>query len=110
MSLQEGIDNPLPFHASPTSRKIAIVCGLIFCLLVGWMSVDKEFDIYGGAPNHAVISAGQTIEVRLMRGSVRYVTEQQRESLKFWEDEMGSLAGLAFLAAFLLLLYGPKRH
>jgi len=110
MSLRSRIENPAPFHSLPVWRKIVLVGGLGFCVLVGAMTVDKQLDIYGGAPDHAVPATGHIYAVHVNHGFLRYATKKQRDGLIFWEVQMGSWEGLPAIAAvFLWLLYRPKK-
>ena len=110
MSLDDRIHNHAPFQALPIWRRVVLVCGLAFCLLVGAMTVDKEFDIYGADPDHPVQATGQVYPVHVNHGHLRYATKKEREDLNFWEIDMGSWVGVPALAfVFLWLLYRPRR-
>jgi hypothetical protein len=87
-----------------------LVCGIGFCVVVVAMTVDKQFDIYGGSPDHSVPATGHVYPVHVNHGYLRYATKGERDSLVFWEVDMGSWVGLPFLAVVLLwFLYRPKR-
>jgi hypothetical protein len=110
MSLRSRIEKPPPFHALPRWRKGVLVAGLAFTVVVGAMTVDKQFDVYSGAPDHPVAATGNIYAVHVNHGSLRYATKEQRDSLFFWEVRMGSWIGVPFLAmVFLWLLYQPRK-
>jgi hypothetical protein len=82
---------------------------LVFCIVVGAMSVDKQFDIFGGDPTYLVVATGHIYPVHVRGGYLRYATKDEEESLVFW-GKMASWLGVPPLAAvFLWLLYRPKR-
>ncbi len=111
VSLQERLKNPPPFYALPAWRKIVVVCGLGFVLVVLIMSLNTELDIYGGDPDHLVAATGHIYPARVNHGYLRYATREEHDSLIFWQDKMVTWAGLSFLAGFLLCgLYRPKRQ
>jgi hypothetical protein len=74
------------------------------------MSFYKDFEIYGGDPDHPVVSTGQIYPVYVIKGYLRYTTRDERESLVFWEEKMSAWIGLPPLAAvFLWFMYRPKQ-
>jgi hypothetical protein len=105
MSLEEMIRRQAPFHALPLWRRIVIVCCLGLAIFVGVMTFGREMDIYGSAPDHPVVATGQTYQVHVNHGFVRYVTLLERDKLIFWESNIGNLAGAPVLAAFLLWIF-----
>jgi hypothetical protein len=110
MTLQERIENRPSLHALPLWRRLVLICGLGFFVLVGAMIVDKQFDIYGGDPDHPVVATGHIYPVHVNHGYLRYATKEERDSLIFWENKMGAWIGLPALGSvFLWLLYRPKR-
>jgi hypothetical protein len=108
MGLQDLIENPPPIGDLPAWRKILIVCALGFAFFVGFMNVDIEFNIYGGAPDHPVAESGQTYTVHVMHGYARYVTREERDRKAFWNLAI-TWAGSAFLIAFFLWITSRRR-
>jgi hypothetical protein len=78
------VRNQSPFGALPTWRKAAIVCCIGLAVVTGAMSFNSEMNIYGSAPNHPVVKAGETFFVRVSHGSARYVTAREKDGLDFW--------------------------
>jgi hypothetical protein len=74
MSLRGQIERPPPFHALALWRRVVLICGLAFMLVVGAMSVDKEPEIDSVAPTKPVGATGQICKVEVVHGSIRYVT------------------------------------
>lgn len=104
MSSRGNIGVQLRFSELPKWRRsIALIC-LGVCLFLGWMATSNEISIYASSPTTPVSATGQVHEMLVMHGSLRYVTIEQQENLRFWNDKMLSLAGIPFVVAFLALV------
>lgn len=51
-----------------------------------------------------------TYAIYVMHGSLRYVTQDEAESLIFWREKIGPLIGIPFVAAFLILTVFRKER
>jgi len=110
MSLRDRIENQPPFHTLPLWRRIVLICGFGFFILVGAMILDKKFDLYGADPDHPVAETGHIYPVQVAFGYLRFATKEERDSLFFWQRELGDWIGIPPLAAvFLWMLYRPKQ-
>jgi hypothetical protein len=107
MWLREAIENPPAISDVPLWRKLLIVCLMAFFVFVGAASLDKEFTIYGSAPDHPVPATGQIYEVNVMHGNIRYVTLEEKESP--FLGRAGTWAGAAFVSAILLWITSRKK-
>src|SRR5580704_1905767 len=105
VSMQERLKNPPPFYALPAWRKIVLVCGLGFFLVVFIMSLNTELDIYGGDPDHLVAVTGHIYPTDVVHGNLRYTTKEEHDSRVFWHDKLGSWLGLPFLAVLFLWVF-----
>lgn len=77
MSLRGRSTHPLPFDPLPLWRRVVLICGLKFSLVVGAMSVDIELGIDSGAPTKPVAATGEICKVEVMHGSIRSVTPKR---------------------------------
>ena len=68
------------------------------------MVTVQDVVIYYGAPSTSVPAKAQVYPVRVMHGSLRYVTANQQEKLVFWRDQMSGFVGVPFLAAVVALV------
>jgi|SRR6185369_8639270 len=102
MSIREMIEHPPEFSDLPIWRKILFTCSLAFFVFLFVAGIDKHLTIYGSAPDHPVPATGQTYDVSVMHGYVRYVTLREKESYSLWAGRAGSWAGAAFMLAFFL--------
>ena len=94
----------------PTWRKIIVLTGLAVCLFLGWMAAWNEIRIYYSAPSQRTVATGQTYETHVMHGSIRYVSFQEQERLRFWEDEALPRAGIPFLNSFFTYDMTPRKR
>ena len=109
MSLEEMIRNRSTFVALPNWRKSVILCCIGIAVVTGALTFNRDMNIYGGAPDHPVVTTGQTFPVSVNHGSTRYVTQREKNSLDFWGANVGLLTGGPFLLAFFIwITYRPQ--
>lgn len=107
LQLRKMIEHPPAFSNLPMWRKVVIVCAFAVFFFIFIASVDRQFTIYGSAPDHPMPATGQVYPVDVMHGYIRYVTLQEKESSLL--GAAGSWAGAAFVAAFFIWITGPRR-
>jgi hypothetical protein len=100
MSLYERYKHPAPFSDLPLWRRAVFVSGLGIFLLTLVMNLGGDSQISEFRPTDPVAATGQTHRVVVNHGSVRYVTQEEEESLDFWRDGITEWAGPSFMAAF----------
>ena len=109
MSLEEMIRNQSPFVVLPTWRKSVIIGCIGMAVITGALTFNRDMNIYGGAPDHPVVTTGQTFPVSVNHGSTRYLTQLEKDSFDFWGANLGLLTGGPFLLAFLIwITYRPR--
>lgn len=108
MSLHEMIKNAPAISDLPIWRKVLIACALVFFVFIGFAGVDKDWTIYGAAPDHPVPETGQICKVFVNNGYVRYVTLDEKES-PFVDGRASSWGGAAFMTAFFLWITSRKK-
>jgi hypothetical protein len=109
MSLEETIRNQPPFDVLPTWRKSVIICCIGMAVVTGALTFNRDMNIYGGAPDHPVVTTGQIFPVSVNHGSTRYVTQREKDSFDFWAANAGLLVGGPFLPAFFIwITYRPR--
>jgi hypothetical protein len=88
----------------PTWRKIVLLCAAGGFFFIGGMVTFKELRIYQSAPSIPVAATQQVYAVQVMHGYQRYVTRAEEEDFVFWKQRMGTLVGIPFIVAFLVLV------
>jgi hypothetical protein len=86
----------------PVWRKIALLCCLGAFSYLGPIDAYEHFKIYTSAPDVPTPATGQTYPVRVMHGSLKYVTWREREEVSSWREK-ASMAGIPIVLAFLVL-------
>lgn len=86
----------------PLWRKIVLVLCLVSVFVLGGNGYE-HVRIYAVNPSVAVPEKGQVYPLRVMHGSLRYVTIQQLENFRNSEAR-GTLIGIPFVIAFLTLV------
>ena len=104
MSIRDFSQFSLDPSDLPTWRKIVALAGVGLFLFMGAMITFKEIKIYETAPSTPVVATQQVYAVQVMHGYVRYVTQQEGEDFVFWKDRMGTLIGVPFIVAFIVLV------
>ncbi len=90
----------------PLWRKLVLVlCAVSFFLLGG--NGYQHIRIYVQNPSSPVTENGQIYSLRVMHGSVRYVTIKELQSFRSSEDR-ATLVGLPIIVGFLTLLTAGK--
>jgi hypothetical protein len=88
----------------PLWRKALLACGMALFCAVGGTLFTKETEICTSAPGVAVPAAGQVYPVHVNHGYVRYVTQNEADTLEFWRAATPPSIVTLFVAAALLLL------
>ena len=99
MSLQRRVGNPPPFFSLPLWRKTFICLAAVIFVIACSMWVIHELDVHGD-PIKLEPQTGHIYEARVMHGSVRYATFEERRSLLFWQRGLSEWAGPLFALAF----------
>jgi hypothetical protein len=104
MSIRDFFRFDLNPSGLPTWRKIVLLCAAGLFIFLGGMATFKELKIYESAPSAAVAATQQIYPVHVMHGYVRYVTRAEEEDFVFWKQRLGTLVGMPFIVAFLVLV------
>lgn len=89
------------FSDLPVWRKVVICCAAALFVLIGSTRLIKELDIYASAPASPLPETRQTHPVQVMHGYVRFVTQEEEASWRFWTGTASSNIGILVIVGLL---------
>ena len=110
MSIRRFSTFNFSFSDLATWRKLCLFLALGVGCSAAAIPTLKESKIYTAAPKLPSVATQQTYAIYVMHGSLRYVTQDEAESLIFWREKIGPLIGIPFVAAFLILTVFRKER
>jgi hypothetical protein len=99
----------MQFNLESTWRKLVLVLACVTSGWLGFSSFVNDVTIYNKSPATPSVATHETNPVRVMHGSVRYVTPNQREEYER-SQARATWIGAPILIAIALLLLPAKRR